>query len=83
MSEVLIQKVVTVMNCNCGHLWLTTSKSTYPSCSRFHIAISRKQHAVILESDTTRTKKGAESEERIQNTASTKDGIDNGILQQR
>lgn len=87
MSEVIIQKVATAMRCNCGHLWLTTSRSKYPSCPRCHMGISRKKHAVILESDTTRKLKGegkqiADSGSQVQNTAST-EGIDNEVLQQR
>jgi hypothetical protein len=70
MSEVIIKKVATAMRCNCGHLWLTTSKSKYPSCPRCHIAISRKKHAVILESDTTRRQKEiADSGSQVQNAA--------------
>jgi hypothetical protein len=52
------------------------------------MGISRKKHAVFLESDTTRKLKGegkqiAESGGQIQNTASTEELIDNGILQDR
>ena len=51
------------------------------------MGISRKKHAVILESDTTRKLKGegkqiADSGSQVQNTAST-EGIDNEVLQQR
>jgi hypothetical protein len=71
MSEVLIQKVATAMRCTCGHLWLTTSRSKYPTCPRCHTTISRKRHAIILESETTRNQKqkGAESGSQLQNSA--------------
>ena len=85
MSTVIIEKVATAIRCICGHLWLTASKSRYPTCPVCHRTISRKKHAVILQSDTSRKlKEIADSGGQIQNTASTyKDGIDNGILQQR
>ena len=88
MSEVVIQKVAMAIRCTCGHLWLTTSISVYPTCPRCHSTISRKKHAVTLESDTTRKLKReareiADSGSQVQNTASTEDGIDNGILQER
>jgi hypothetical protein len=84
MSTVIIEKVATAIRCTCGHLWLTASKSRYPTCPVCHSTISRKKHAVILESDTTRkVKQIAESGGQIQNTASTEDLIDNGILQDR
>jgi hypothetical protein len=73
MSEVLIQKVATAIRCKCGHLWLTTSKSKYPTCPRCHIAISRKKYAVVLESETARTKRNAESGGEVQNPAGTRD----------
>lgn len=71
MSEVVITKVATAMRCNCGHLWLTTSRSKYPTCPRCHIPISRKKHAAILESETARKQKerGAKFEARTQNSA--------------
>jgi hypothetical protein len=81
MSEVIIQKVATAMRCNCGHFWLTTSKSKYPSCPRCHTGISRKKHAVILESDTTRKikqeeeKESADSGSLDQNQAKEIDGV--------
>ena len=88
MSTVIIEKVATAIRCTCGHLWLTASKSRYPTCPVCHSTISRKEHAVILESDTTRKLKGegkqiADSGVQIQNTASTEDEIDNGTLQER
>jgi hypothetical protein len=70
MSEVIIQKVATAMRCKCGHLWLTTSKSKYPSCPRCHVGISRKKHAVVLESETARKlKENAISGSQPQRTA--------------
>jgi hypothetical protein len=45
------------IRCTCGHLWLTTSKSPYPTCPRCHTTVSRKKHAVILESETKRKEK--------------------------
>jgi hypothetical protein len=72
MSEVIIQKVAMAIRCTYGHLWLTTSKSLYPTCPRCHTTVSRKKHAVILESDTTKKlklKEKADSELRTQNTA--------------
>ena len=89
MSTVIIEKVATAIRCPCGHLWLSASKSRYPTCPVCHSTISRKKHVVILESDTTRAKKGnenekdADSESQVQNTASREDLIDNGTLQQR
>ena len=93
MSTVIIEKVATAIRCTYGHLWLTSSKSRYPTCPVCHSTISRKKHTVILESDTTRNQnqrrnendndKDADSGPEIQNTASTEDGIDNGILQLR
>jgi predicted nucleic acid-binding Zn-ribbon protein len=65
------------IRCTCGHLWLTTSKSMYPTCPRCHTTVSRKRHAVVLESDTTRKlklKEKADSELRTQNTANGNDG---------
>jgi predicted nucleic acid-binding Zn-ribbon protein len=64
------------IRCTCGHLWLTTSKSMYPTCPRCHTTVSRKKHAVILESETTRNlkEKAADSEFSAQNTAKTSDG---------
>jgi hypothetical protein len=64
MSEVIIQKVATPIRCNCGHLWLTVSKSKYVSCPRCHVGISRKKHAVILESETTRKLKQKQEQEQ-------------------
>ena len=85
MSTVIIEKVATAIRCTRGHLWLSTSKSRYPTSPRCHSTISRKKHAVILESDTTKNQKknGADSGPEIQNTASTEDLIDNETLQQR
>ena len=58
------------IRCTCGHLWLTTSKSMYPTCPRCHTTVSRKKHAVVLESDTTRKlKEKAVSESQPQDTA--------------
>jgi hypothetical protein len=75
MSEVIIQKVATAVRCNCGHLWLTASKGKHVSCPRCHVGISKKKHAVVLESDTTRKlKEKADSELRTQNTANGNDG---------
>jgi hypothetical protein len=77
MSEVIIQKVATAIRCNCGHLWLTASKSKYPTCPRCHIPISRKKHGVLLESDITRKQnESADSGSLDQNTANKKDWFD-------
>jgi predicted nucleic acid-binding Zn-ribbon protein len=64
------------IRCTCGHLWLTTSKSMYPTCPRCHTTVSRKKHAVILESDTKRKlkEKAADSRSHPQNPANS-DGI--------
>jgi hypothetical protein len=86
MSEVIIQKVATPIRCNCGHLWLTVSKSKYVSCPRCHVGISRKKHAVILESETTRKlkEKAADSEVQTQNQANVNvDGGNYENLQQQ
>jgi hypothetical protein len=73
MSEVIIQKVAVAMRCTCGHLWLTASKARYPTCPRCHTTISRKKHAVILESDTAKAfKEKASSEFDPQNAANEK-----------
>jgi hypothetical protein len=73
MSTVIVQKTTTAIRCNCGHLWLTASKSGYPKCPRCHSSISLKKHAVILESDTKRElkekEKQAVTESEPQNTA--------------
>jgi phage FluMu protein Com len=78
MSTVIIEKVATAIRCTCGHLWLTASKSKYPTCPRCHSTVSRKKHAVILESDTTRKlkqKESADSGSQHQNTADKTDGV--------
>jgi hypothetical protein len=78
MSTVIIEKVATAIRCTCGHLWLTASKSKYPTCPRCHNTVSRKKHAVTLESDTTRKlkeKENADSGSLDQNPANKKDGL--------
>ena len=78
MSTVIIEKVATAIRCTCGHLWLTASKSKYPTCPRCHSTVSRKKHAVILESDTTRKlkeKENADSGSQHQNAADKKIGV--------
>jgi len=79
MSTVIIQKVATAIRCTCGHLWLTTSKSKYPQCPRCHSNISRKKHAVILESESRRKQKGADSGSEVHAANNTPDGGHNGI----
>jgi hypothetical protein len=70
MSIVIVQKTTTAIRCKCGHLWLTASKSDYPRCPRCHSSVSRKKHAVYLESDAKRKlKQRAESESEAQTTA--------------
>jgi hypothetical protein len=81
MSTVIIEKIATAIRCTCGHVWLTTSKSKYPTCPRCHSTVSRKKHAVILESDTTRKlkqkeKESADSGSLDQNAANKKDWFD-------
>jgi hypothetical protein len=76
MSSVIIEKVAIAIRCTCGHLWLTASKSKYPTCPRCHSTISLKKHAVTLESDTTRKQKErADSGSLDQNTAKEIDGL--------
>jgi phage FluMu protein Com len=76
MSTVIVQKTTTAIRCICGHLWLTASKSSYPKCPRCHSSISRKKHAVILESDTQRKlKERADSGSLDQNAAKEIDGL--------
>jgi predicted nucleic acid-binding Zn-ribbon protein len=88
MSTVIIEKVATAIRCTCGHLWLTASKSRYPTCPKCHSTISRKKHAVILESDTTRKLKeekeeSADSGPQNQNAAGKKIGVNyNGLPEQ-
>jgi hypothetical protein len=86
MSTVIIEKVATAIRCTCGHLWLTASKSRYPTCPKCHSTISRKKHAVILESDTTRKQKEKESADsgpQNQNAADKKIGVNyNGLPEQ-
>jgi len=62
MSEVVIEKVAIALRCTCGHLWLSASRSKYPTCPRCHSTISRKKHAVILESETKRNEAASQSE---------------------
>jgi hypothetical protein len=69
MSTVIVEKVTTAIRCVCGHLWLTASKSKYPTCPKCHTTISRKKHAVILESETKRKEKEAAFESQPQSTA--------------
>ena len=78
MSTVIIEKVATAIRCTCGHLWLTASKSKYPTCPRCHSTVSRKKHAVILESDNTKKlkeKEAADSGLQHQNLADKRNGF--------
>jgi predicted nucleic acid-binding Zn-ribbon protein len=79
MSEVIIQKVAMAIRCSCGHLWLTTSKSMYPTCPRCHTTVSRKKHAVYLESDTTRKLKQQEKEKTEADSGSLDQNAAEGI----
>jgi hypothetical protein len=82
MSTVIIERVATAIRCTCGHLWLTTSRSKYPQCPRCHSTISRKKHAVILESETVRKQKGASSGLAVQNKAAGIKNRDQNEVQQ-
>ena len=71
------------IRCTCGHLWLTTSKSMYPTCPRCHTTVSRKKHAVVLESDTTRKLKEKADSGSLDQNAANRDGENYENLQRQ